>query len=475
VASSVLPTQDGVFELHAYVDDTGQEHAALVMRRSPDGAAEPPPLVRVHSECLTGDVLGSHRCDCGDQLAAARRAIAREGHGVLVYLRGHEGRGIGLTGKVRAYGLQDRGADTVDANLALGFDVDARSYDIAARILLDLGARRIRLLSANPDKERQLTAAGVEVTQRTAPAVAPRPENLRYLQTKRSRMGHDGASELNGIAVDVWAELLAGRQPLHLVGSDDELVDRYGPLATRPSFVVAQLGQSLDGFIACRSGDAVFVTGEQDRIHLHRQRALADAVVVGVTTVAVDDCRLTVRAVPGRSPVRVILDPTGRAPRDAAVFHDDGPPTLWCIAADLDDGGDPVPADRPAPSPQVTTVRLPVTRGRFDPRDVLAMLAGRGLTRVLVEGGGRTVSAFLEAGVLDRLSLTTAPVLIGDGVPGLRFTGTDRMAQALRAPSRRYLLGDDVCVELDLAAAQLSPPQLSPPLLSPPLLSPPRG
>lgn len=443
-ASSALPTRDGVFDLHAYVDDAGQEHVALVKGGLTDLAGDnPPPLVRIHSECLSGDVLGSHRCDCGDQLAAARRAIAREGRGILVYLRGHEGRGVGLVGKVRAYSLQDRGADTVDANLELGFDVDARSYVAAAQILLDLGATRIRLLSANPDKERQLIGAGVEVVERVAAAVTPRPENLRYLATKRARMGHDAEPA----GRDAWAELVCGRLPRYPLDAEDEdLVEQYGALAIGASFVVAQLGQSLDGFIACRSGDAVHVTGDQDRTHLHRLRALAGAVVVGVSTVAADDCRLTVRAVEGRSPVRVVLDPTGRAPRGAAVLTDDETSTLWCM-------GDHASIARP-PGRHVTIVRLPSAGGRFAPKDIVRMLAARGLRRVLVEGGGTTVSAFLTAGLLDRLFLTTAPVLIGDGVPGLRFAGTDRMADALRAPSRRYLLGEDVCVELDLAAAR---------------------
>lgn len=239
---------------------------------------------------------------------------------------------------------------------------------------------------------------------------------------------------------DEWSELLTGR-----VRATGELSERYGPLvAAGPRLALAQLGQSLDGFIASRTGDACFVTGEEDRTHLHRLRALVDAVIVGVGTVISDDCRLTVRAVPGRHPVRVVLDPDGRAPRHAQVFTREAS-SVWMVA-------DHRAADV-APAPGVEVVSLPRDgqRGGFAPTKVLAALAERGLGRVLVEGGGVTVSRFLTAGVLDRLLVTTAPVLIGDGVPGLRFEGRDRLADALRAPSRRFVLGEDTCVELDLA------------------------
>ncbi|GAB3270150.1 RibD family protein [Arthrobacter pigmenti] len=258
----------------------------------------------------------------------------------------------------------------------------------------------------------------------------------------------------------VWQSLLAGQVPVThlLVAEARELVSRYAPLVTAgPRLVMAQLGQSADGFIAARSGDAEFVTGEADREHLHRLRALADAVVVGVGTVAADNCRLTVRTVEGQNPVRVVLDPSGRATPSATVFTDNAARTLWCLAPEAE-------VAEAGLAPHVEVVRLPVKSTTaaggaahipaFDPAVVLILLAERGLGRVLVEGGGRTVSAFLAAGLLDRLFLTTAPVLIGDGIPGVRFAGADRLADALRAPARRFLLGDDTCMELDLAAAQ---------------------
>jgi GTP cyclohydrolase II len=439
IAQTVLPTDEGLFDVHAYLDPaTGVDYLAMVMGQP---AGELPPLVRIHSECLTGDALGSHRCDCGDQLRAARQAIAAEGRGIIVYLRGHEGRGIGLGPKLRAYALQDQGLDTVDANLALGLEVDVRSFEPAALVLQDLGVHQVRLLSSNPVKEQELRRYGIGVAQRIHLPVPVRPENVRYLQTKRLRLGH--APEQR--ACDVWSELAAGRLPVHVHdAAAAELADRYAPLvAAGPQLVLAQLGQSLDGFIAARTGDAVFVTGDSDREHLHRLRALVDAVVVGIGTVIADDCQLTVRAVEGRSPVRVILDPTARAPRTAKVLTDGMVPTLWCVA-------DQTPAPQDV-ADHVEVVHLQATGGRFSPHVVLDELTRRGLGRVLIEGGGVTVSTFLAAQVLDRLFITTAPLLIGDGVPGLRFTGTDRLCDALRAPARRFSFGDDSCVELDLS------------------------
>jgi 3,4-dihydroxy 2-butanone 4-phosphate synthase / GTP cyclohydrolase II len=157
----------------------------------------------VHSECLTGDVFGSRRCDCGDQLDASMAAIAAEGRGIVLYLRGHEGRGIGLLSKLRAYQLQDAGADTVDANLELGLPADAREYSTGAQILADLGVRSVRLLTNNPEKVTGLSGFGIEVAGRVALPVTPTPENLRYLTVKRDRLGHliDGLpATLNGTA-----------------------------------------------------------------------------------------------------------------------------------------------------------------------------------------------------------------------------------------------------------------------------------
>ncbi len=185
----ILPTEFGEFTAVGYrnaLDDIG--HVALVAGDIGDGERI---LVRVHSECLTGDILGSLRCDCGAQLQNALRAVAEEGRGVVLYLRGHEGRGIGLLHKLQAYQLQDSGRDTVDANLDLGLPADARDYGIGAQILADLGVRSMRLLSNNPAKRAGLEGYGLSIVDRVPLRVEPNAHNERYLATKESRMGHD--------------------------------------------------------------------------------------------------------------------------------------------------------------------------------------------------------------------------------------------------------------------------------------------
>ena len=187
---TTVPTVHGSFRVRAYRDlVTGADHLALVAD-APDGTPPGPgALVRVHSECLTGEALGSLKCECGPQLDAALEAVQRHG-GVVVYLRGQEGRGIGLVAKLRAYRLQEEGLDTLDANLALGLPADAREYGAAADVLRDLGVPRVRLLSNNPDKRRQLEAHGVVVDE-LVPLVVPVGEHAAgYLAAKRDRMGH---------------------------------------------------------------------------------------------------------------------------------------------------------------------------------------------------------------------------------------------------------------------------------------------
>jgi 3,4-dihydroxy 2-butanone 4-phosphate synthase / GTP cyclohydrolase II len=188
VAEARIPTRWGDFTAYAYESLLdGEQHLAMV-KGAVQGEANL--LVRVHSECLTGDALGSLRCDCGPQLEDALARIAAEGLGVLVYLRGHEGRGIGLGHKLRAYSLQEQGRDTVDANLDLGLPVDGREYGIGSQILVDLGVTTMRLLTNNPAKYGGLDGFGLQIVERVPLQTRPNPENLRYLRTKRERMGH---------------------------------------------------------------------------------------------------------------------------------------------------------------------------------------------------------------------------------------------------------------------------------------------
>ncbi|HEY4541553.1 MAG TPA: GTP cyclohydrolase II [Noviherbaspirillum sp.] len=188
VATSRLPTKHGEFRIHVYrpIDET-VEHVALVKGEL---KGQEKVLVRVHSECLTGDILGSLRCDCGEQLDAALARIAEAGQGVVLYLRGHEGRGIGLANKIRAYQLQDQGSDTVEANLALGLPVDTRDYQVAARMLADLGVKSIRLMTNNPKKMNKLAEYGVDIVERV-PVITPHTQHNRaYLRAKQQKLGH---------------------------------------------------------------------------------------------------------------------------------------------------------------------------------------------------------------------------------------------------------------------------------------------
>ncbi len=244
------------------------------------------------------------------------------------------------------------------------------------------------------------------------------------------------------------AALLAVYQPL--LQARHGIAGR-GPHGHAGSWTVAQLGQSLDGCVATAAGDSYYVTGPQSLLHLHRLRALCDAVLVGAGTVAADDPQLTTRRVPGPNPVRVVLDPAARLDGRARVLRDAAAPTLWLCDT------------RHAPAARVRlqgaaaeVVAVDGLLGTAEPADpaaparVLAALAERGLRLVFVEGGGVTVSRFLAAGALDRLHLVIAPVLIGDGRRGLQGAGPARMADCLRPPARRLALGDDVLWDLDL-------------------------
>lgn len=222
------------------------------------------------------------------------------------------------------------------------------------------------------------------------------------------------------------------------------LFDTLLPIACGgPARVIAQLGQSLDGRIATTSGHSHYVTGEASRVHLHRLRALVDAVIVGVGTATADDPQLTVRHVDGKDPVRVVLDPGARAPATLRLFTDHGPPTLHMVA----------PGARAAPGATSVCVEVD-SAARVAPAAVLAALAERGLHRVLVEGGGVTISRFMQADAVDRLHSVVAPLLIGSGRPALTLAEIDTLDQARRPACCCYPMGEDQLFDLDLRAGR---------------------
>ncbi len=430
-----LPTPYGCFDAYAFERPSGHVYLALVIG---DVFGAEDVLVRVHSECLTGDALGSLRCDCGVQLRQSLRMITAEGCGVLIYATGHEGRGIGLMNKLRAYLAQEEGADTVDANHLLGLPADVREYGDAAAVINMLGIHSIRLLTNNPAKVSGLRQHGITVRSVVGlPTVAHR-RNADYLTTKAERMGH---VRPNGVALDTT--ITGDVDPRALIG-DVTASD------SRPA-VVVKLAQSLDGRIATANGDSKWISSEDERRVSHALRAACDAVIVGPGTIAKDDPHLTVRAVPGASPTRVVVDSQIRSPLDANVFTDDGSTLVLTTSSSN-------PASRDALRRAGVGVQVVAdVDGRVDLAAGLACLRELGMEVVLVEGGATLVTALLAAGVVDRLVVAVAPILLGSGVDSVGDLGIRSVADGLALTNRTVAIaGGDLIVAGDVGGRSIS-------------------
>jgi GTP cyclohydrolase II len=431
-----LPTRWGVFEARAFECGSGVVYVALVLG---DVAGREDVLTRVHSECLTGDALGSLRCDCGVQLRLSLRALAANGSGVLVYATDHEGRGIGLVNKLRAYVEQDHGVDTLDANLRLGLVVDGRAYRDAAEVLQALGVRSVRLLTNNPHKVSGLEDAGVVVTASDPLATAPHARNVQYLRAKQERLGHvqPAGLPIDAVSTDELPEAVDATTLLGAVRSR----------ADRP-YVVLKYAQTLDGRIATSTGDAKWISGESERRVSHAMRAACDAVLVGIGTVVQDDPQLTVRMVPGTSPVRVVLDSTLRVPDDAKLLGDDA---LTMIVTT--DRSDP---DRRA-ALRRRGVRVEVVPSGPDGVDLgaaLGLLRGARVESLLVEGGGEVITSMLAAGVVDRMVVGVASTIIGRGTDAVGSLGVTQVRDGVRLVDRTvHVLDDDVLMAWNVAGA----------------------
>jgi GTP cyclohydrolase II len=431
IATLPLGTAFGEFELHGFEFASGAVYLALVRGEIGDGRWL---LTRLHSECLTGDALGSLRCDCGMQLRQAAREIAAEGRGVLVYATDHEGRGIGLVNKLRSYMLQENGADTVDANCGLGFPPDARTYDAAARCLGLLGVRSVRLLTNNPSKVEALTRAGIDVEQTVPLQTSPHLRNIEYLHAKEARLGHVAPAgvpldvDLIGEAIDVAA-----------------LLGRAAAPSWRP-YVVLKYAQTVDGRIATRRGEAKWISSEAERRISHGLRAACDAVLVGVGTAIIDDPQLTVRMVPGRSPLRVVLDSTLRLPSTARVLDD--------VAGTVAITTEPSSEDRRA-ALRARAVGVHVVdagpRG-VDLAGALQTLRGLGVGSLLVEGGARVITSFFAEKLVDRLVVGIAPTIMGTGIDAVGDLGVARVAESVRLTNRSvHQAGSDLLVAADVS------------------------
>ncbi|MGH3083321.1 MAG: GTP cyclohydrolase II [Gaiellaceae bacterium] len=431
VASLPLGTTFGEFELRAFELPSGPVYLALVRGDIGDGRSV---LTRLHSECLTGDALGSLRCDCGTQLREAAREIAAEGRGVLVYATDHEGRGIGLVNKLRAYMFQENGADTIDANRHLGFPADARRYDAAGGCLGLLGVRSVRLLTNNPSKVEALRRAGIEV-ERTIPLqTSPHVRNIGYLQAKEARLGHVTPA---GVPLD--------GNPIGEAINVAPLLGRTAAPPWRP-YVVLKYAQTVDGRIATRKGDAKWISSEAERRISHGLRAACDAVLVGVGTAIIDDPQLTVRMVPGASPLRVVLDSTLRLPPTARLFNN-GAGTVVITT-------EPVSEERRA-----------ALRGRgagvhvvdAGPRGVdlvsaLETLRALGVGSLLVEGGARVITSFFAGKLVDRLVVGIAPTIMGTGIDAVGDLGVASVTESVRLTNQSiHQAGSDLLVAADVA------------------------
>jgi 3,4-dihydroxy 2-butanone 4-phosphate synthase/GTP cyclohydrolase II len=431
VATLPLATAFGEFELRAFEFDSGAVYLALVRGEIGDGRSI---LTRLHSECVTGDALGSLRCDCGTQLREAAREIAAEGRGVLVYATDHEGRGIGLVNKLRAYMLQEDGADTIDANVHLGFPPDARRYDAAACCLGLLGVHSVRLLTNNPSKVEALTRAGIDVEQTVPLQTSPHIRNAEYLHAKEARLGH---------MAPAGAPL--GGDPIGEAIDVAPLLGRPAAPSWRP-YVVLKYAQTVDGRIATRRGEAKWISSEPERRISHGLRAACDAVLVGVGTAIIDDPQLTVRMVPGPSPLRVVLDTTLRLRSTARIFDDQAGTVVLTTTASSDDRR----ADLRARAVGVHVVDAG-PRG-VDLASALQTLRVLGIGSLLVEGGARVITSFFAERLVDRLVVGIAPTIMGTGVEAVGDLGVASVAESVRLTNRSvHQAGSDLLVAADVS------------------------
>ncbi|MCA9919080.1 MAG: GTP cyclohydrolase II [Anaerolineales bacterium] len=418
-ACARIPTEAGEFWLCYYQNNHDQkEHLALVFGEI---ASNQPTLIRIHSECFTGDVLGSLRCDCGPQLNQAMHQIAQAGAGVILYLR-QEGRGIGLLDKLRAYNLQDEGYDTVEANLMLGHQADARDYTIAARILADLGISAVRLLTNNPGKIESLEALGIPVVERVPMPAAQNVENAAYLATKVERMRH--MLNLNGRSAATTSL-------------------KPEPMPNGRPFVTLSYAQSVDGSITRQRGQPLALSGQESMTLTHQLRTSHDAILVGIGTVLADDPRLTVRLVAGPDPQPIILDSHLRLPLTAKLLTVHPRKPIVATTETADPAKEQALLDAGA-----TVVRLPATaNGQVSLPALLACLQKHNIRRLMVEGGATVITSFLAAQLVDRLVITVAPLLVG-GLNAVGNLNGHGMPQ-LQNPHTQWL-GKDIILSGDV-------------------------
>ena len=415
MARTPIPTPQGLFELALYRSNQDEKDHLILLHG--EWQQKPDLLVRIHSECQTGDIFGSLRCDCGPQLEKAMALIAEAGAGAIVYLR-QEGRGIGLLEKLRAYNLQDKGYDTLDANVMLGHEPDGRDYSIAALILQDLGIRALRLMTNNPAKVEALESQQLAVLERVSLQTPIHKDNRAYLQTKRDRMRHI-------LKLDARKSVRPSQRP----------------------FVTMSYAQSLDGSITVARGQSLAISGPQSMEMTHRLRADHDGILIGVGTLLADDPSLTVRLVNGEHPQPIILDSRLSFPLDAKLWtHPVHKPWIATVA----------PADperkRRLEGKGARVIELPGNQnGKVSLPHLLDALGELGVERLMVEGGALVITDFLLEQLVNRVVITVAPMFVG----GLNAVGSLTSVNGKGLPSlinsSILRLGQDMVLTGDVA------------------------
>ncbi|MCC6456429.1 MAG: GTP cyclohydrolase II [Caldilineaceae bacterium] len=438
-----IPTAEGTFQLSHYVDARdGKEHLALVMG---DVQNQQNVLARVHSECFTGDVLGSQRCDCGEQLHQAMRLIAQEGQGVILYLR-QEGRGIGLEQKLKAYNLQDQGYDTVDANLMLGHQADEREYSAAAAILSDLGILSIRLMTNNPTKIDHLADLGIAIIERLPLSSTVTHDNAAYLATKVERMRHlltlpvRPPAYTNGHAhIDDHAHKVSGAEvERQLAALGHRALEHYAQ--RRQPFVTLSYAQTLDGTIGTAVGDPLRISGPESLVVTHQLRARHDAILVGIGTLLADNPQLTVRLVEGPDPQPIIVDSHLRLPVDARIFSH--PKSPWIATLDTESAAAHTLRER-----GITLLSLPSTLdGKVNLKALFSLLGDKGIRSVMVEGGASIIASLIRQQLAHYAIITIAPRF----VPGISVLTPGSQATAALHHVTYTQAGNDIIAWGDL-------------------------
>lgn len=417
--SASIPSKYGPFELSLFTtNQDDKEHLVLSY-----GAVQNSDnlLVRIHSECVTGDILGSLRCDCGEQLQISMSKIAIEGKGIIIYLR-QEGRGIGLVEKLKTYNLQDLGKDTIDANLALGHKEDERSYDVAVEILKDLQIKSMRLLTNNPKKIEALANHNLNITGRIPIKGPISSHNAFYLLTKIKKMQH--------------------------FSGEEELQELFDKCATTEKqckpLVTLAYAQSLDGAISYHQKEKLILSSQESLVMTHKLRSQNDAILVGIGTVISDDPLLTVRYYQGKNPRVVILDSKLRMPLTAQVLKNPSPPLIFTTNnADLE-------KRKQLQKMNVEVITLDNNQGeRINLNLMLEKLYNFGIHTVMVEGGREIITSFVNENQVDKVVITIAPVFIG-GVSALskEVNATHHFPELKNII--QYKLGKDIIIMGDI-------------------------